>query len=314
VRFLLAFLQLRELAAVRELALTDELTGAPNRRALYAALDKVFVREEQRGTDAKGFALALIDLDHFKEVNDSFGHAVGDELLQAVVTRFDGALRALQTPHLLARLGGDEFAVVLHEAGSHNAAMACGSALQESLVEPIVLRDVVLHAQASIGVATAPLHATNRGDMLFAADAAMYAAKTSGESVCFHSPAAVGDRRERLFVAEDLYTALERHELTVEYQPILTVDGEIKPVERVRTSGRAFDKMVENLRTMHADGVDGWIVQHIQAPEQAQRMVQRGRELFGTEPLFVSEVGPVIGVYLGPGMIGVAGIPTSALG
>ena len=97
-------------------------------------------------------------------------------------------------------------------------------------------------------------------------------------------------------------------------KPILTVDGEIKPVERVRTSGRAFDKMVENLRTMHADGVDGWIVQHIQAPEQAQRMVQQGRELFGTEPLFVSEVGPVIGVYLGPGMIGVAGIPTSALG
>ncbi len=96
-------------------------------------------------------------------------------------------------------------------------------------------------------------------------------------------------------------------------KPILTVDGEIKPVERVRTAGRAFQRMVEYLRTMHADGVDGWLVQHIQAPAEARRLVECGRELFGTEPLFVSEVGPVIGVYLGPGMIGVAGIPTSAL-
>jgi DegV family protein with EDD domain len=97
-------------------------------------------------------------------------------------------------------------------------------------------------------------------------------------------------------------------------KPILTVDGEIKPVERVRTAGRAFDRMVEYLRTLHSDGVDGWLVQHIQAPDQAQRLVDEGRELFGSEPLFVSEVGPVLGVYLGPGMIGVAGIPTSTLG
>ncbi len=230
VRLVLAFLQLRELAAVRELALTDELTGAANRRALYAALDKVF-GDDEPGHVPPGFALALIDLDHFKEVNDSFGHAVGDELLKAVVRRFADALEALQTPHLLARLGGDEFAVFLPDAGSYNAAMACGSALQESLIEPIALCDVVLHAQASIGVATAPQHAHNRGDMLFAADAAMYASKTSGEPVCYHSPAAVGDRRKRLFVAEDLYSALERRELTVEYQPIRTPDGALVAAE-----------------------------------------------------------------------------------
>ena len=231
VRLVLAFLQLRELAAVRELALTDELTGAANRRALYAALDKVFGEDDEPGHVPPSFALALIDLDHFKEVNDSFGHAVGDELLKAVVRRFADALEALQTPHLLARLGGDEFAVFFPDAGSYNAAMACGSALQESLIEPIVLHDVVLHAQASIGVATAPQHAHNRGDMLFAADAAMYASKTSGEAVCYHSPAAVGDRRKRLFVAEDLYSALERHELTVEYQPIRTPDGALVAAE-----------------------------------------------------------------------------------
>jgi DegV family protein with EDD domain len=97
-------------------------------------------------------------------------------------------------------------------------------------------------------------------------------------------------------------------------KPILTVDGEIKPVERVRTAGRAFERMVEHLTALHADGVDGWLVQHIQAPDVAQRLVAQGRELFGTEPLFVSEVGPVLGVYLGPGMFGVAGIPSAALG
>jgi DegV family protein with EDD domain len=96
-------------------------------------------------------------------------------------------------------------------------------------------------------------------------------------------------------------------------KPILTIDGEIKPVERVRTAGRAFSRMVENLEAMRADGIDGWLVQHIQAPEQAERLVAKGRELFGCEPLFVSELGPVLGVYLGPGMIGVAGVPLAAL-
>ena len=81
----------------------------------------------------------------------------------------------------------------------------------------------------------------------------------------------------------------------------------------MRTAGKAFDKMAEYLRTLHRDGIDGWLVQHIQAPDQAQRLVDVGRELFGSEPLFVSEVGPVLGVYLGPGMIGVAGIPLTAM-
>ena len=231
IRFVLAFLQLRELAAVRAQAMTDELTGIANRRALYAELDRMFDHEDSAHEDGRAFALALVDLDHFKEVNDSHGHAAGDDLLRAVVARFAGALRDLQTPHLFARLGGDEFAILLHEAGSRNASMACASALQESLVEPVQLNDLVLHVQASIGVATAPLHATNRADMLFAADAAMYAAKSSGEPVLFHSPDAVGDRRKRLEIAEDLFTALERRELTVEYQPVYSADGRLVAAE-----------------------------------------------------------------------------------
>jgi DegV family protein with EDD domain len=92
-------------------------------------------------------------------------------------------------------------------------------------------------------------------------------------------------------------------------KPILSIESEILPVERVRTSGKAFERMVEYMRSRAADGADGWVVQHIQAHEQADRLVERGREIYGCEPLFVSEVGPVIGAHVGPGLLGVGGVP-----
>src|SRR5919197_2407852 len=96
-------------------------------------------------------------------------------------------------------------------------------------------------------------------------------------------------------------------------KPILTLDGEITPIERVRTSSRAFERMIDYLKARQADGATTWMVQHIQARDQAERIVERGRELFGTEPLFVSEIGPVIGTHVGPGLLGVAGIPPALL-
>src|SRR4051794_1640637 len=92
-------------------------------------------------------------------------------------------------------------------------------------------------------------------------------------------------------------------------KPILSLESEIVPVERVRTSGRAFERMVEYARSRKDDGADGWVVQHIQAPDQASRLVERGREIFGTDPVWVSEVGPVIGAHVGPGLVGVGGVP-----
>ncbi len=96
-------------------------------------------------------------------------------------------------------------------------------------------------------------------------------------------------------------------------KPILTVESEITPVERVRTSRRAFERMVELLRTCKEDGADGWMVQHIQAPENAARLVERGREIFGCEPVVVAEIGPVIGTHVGPGLLGAGGVPSSYL-
>ena len=92
-------------------------------------------------------------------------------------------------------------------------------------------------------------------------------------------------------------------------KPILSVESEITPVERVRTSAKAFERMVDYTRTLRDDGADGWMVQHIQAPAEADRLVERGREVFGSEPLGVAEVGPVIGTHVGPGLLGVGGLP-----
>jgi DegV family protein with EDD domain len=100
---------------------------------------------------------------------------------------------------------------------------------------------------------------------------------------------------------------------TLRIKPILSLEREIVPVERVRTAGRAFERMVQYAQTLKDEGLDGWVVQHIQAPDQAERLMARCREIFGSEPTFTSEVGPVIGTYTGPGMIGVGAIPRSLL-
>jgi DegV family protein with EDD domain len=96
-------------------------------------------------------------------------------------------------------------------------------------------------------------------------------------------------------------------------KPILTVKSEITPVERVRTSRRAFEKMVELLASRRDDGADAYMVQHIQAPEQAAALAARGREIFGHDPIVVSEIGPVIGTHVGPGLLGAGAIPSSLL-
>ena len=101
---------------------------------------------------------------------------------------------------------------------------------------------------------------------------------------------------------------------TLRIKPILSLEYEIVPVERVRTAGRAFERMVGYARELHDSGSDSWVVQHIQAAGQAQRLIERCREIFGSDPVFTSEVGPVIGTYTGPGLIGVGAVPRALLG
>jgi DegV family protein with EDD domain len=100
---------------------------------------------------------------------------------------------------------------------------------------------------------------------------------------------------------------------TLKIKPILSVESEMVPIERVRTSGKAFERMVDYARGRHADGADAWVVQHIQARDQAERLADTCREMFGNEPVWVGEVGPVLGVHTGPGLLGVGGIPSALL-
>jgi DegV family protein with EDD domain len=100
---------------------------------------------------------------------------------------------------------------------------------------------------------------------------------------------------------------------TLKIKPILTLEQEITPVERVRTSGRAFERMVAYAEERHEAGADGWVVQHIQSRDAAERLAERCRQVFENDPLFVSEVGPVLGVHTGPGLLGVGGVPAHLL-
>jgi DegV family protein with EDD domain len=101
---------------------------------------------------------------------------------------------------------------------------------------------------------------------------------------------------------------------TLKVKPILTIEGEMQPVERVRTATRAFERLIAHLEQRKADGCDQFAVQHTNSPDIAERLAERGREIYGTDPLFLSEIGPVIGTHTGPGLLGVAGLRSTLLG
>jgi fatty acid kinase fatty acid binding subunit len=100
---------------------------------------------------------------------------------------------------------------------------------------------------------------------------------------------------------------------TLKIKPILTLEEEITPVERVRTRSRAFERLVDYARERHEAGADAWVVQHVQDPENAARLVEACKPIFGKDPVFTSEVGPVIGAHVGPGLLGIGGVSTQAL-
>ena len=101
---------------------------------------------------------------------------------------------------------------------------------------------------------------------------------------------------------------------TLKVKPILTIEGEVQPVERVRTASRAFERLVAHLEQRREDGCDGFAIQHVQAQGEAERLAERGREIYGRDPELISEIGPVIGTHTGPGVLGVTGLRTDLLG
>jgi len=217
-RLIVTFREATVLADSHQLALTDDLTGLANRRALYVQSRDLLEDAEQGLVEA---ALLLLDLDRFKEVNDSLGHQAGDQLLRHVAKRLAGAVPTDNA--LLVRLGGDEFAVLLLEA-EQTVAERVALDIRDALSTPVALDEVAVLATASIGIALAPQHGVDMSNLLRSADIAMYAAKSgrTGFSVYAETADAVGGL-ERLRTIDELRQIVSARGLAVHYQPKVDV-------------------------------------------------------------------------------------------
>jgi diguanylate cyclase (GGDEF)-like protein/PAS domain S-box-containing protein len=198
---------------LRELATHDSLTGLPNRALLNERVQDLLDTCPPDATVAAMF----LDLDRFKEVNDSFGHEFGDVLLCEVATRLR---RVIRPGDVIARLGGDEFVIAAHCAKGNNAAARIGEKLLDVLTAPITIagQDVIIGA--SIGISLFPCDGRNKEQLFQAADTAMYRAKAAGRNrYRFFEPAMAVATRERMALETSLRPALARAEFELHYQP-----------------------------------------------------------------------------------------------
>jgi diguanylate cyclase (GGDEF)-like protein/PAS domain S-box-containing protein len=193
-------------------ALHDSLTGLPNRTLFHDRVEQALRAARRAGG---GVCVMLIDLDRFKDVNDTLGHASGDVLLREVARRLRTPVRESDT---VARLGGDEFGVLAAEIATPNDAIVLAEKLREALAEPIAVGGLALEVESSIGIALAPEHGADVETLIRHADASMYVSKGT-HSPAVYSPETDHHSRVRLTLVADLRRALERGELVVYYQP-----------------------------------------------------------------------------------------------
>ncbi len=198
--------------ALRHAALHDALTGLPNRTLLQDRLDQA-INAARR--DGQSLAFLLLDLDRFKEVNDSFGHYHGDLLLRQVGPRLRDALRASDT---VARLGGDEFAALL-PATDETGAVGAAHKILAALDAPFAVEGEQFHVGASVGIALYPQHGDDAPTLLRRADIAMYLGKRGRRGYAVYAPEQDEHSPKRLALIAALRAAIPRHELTLHYQP-----------------------------------------------------------------------------------------------
>ena len=216
----------RQAAENQYQALHDGLTGLPNRTMLRDRTDQAIHQADRELVPA---ALLLVDLDRFKEVNDTLGHHYGDRLLVQVGQRLRATLRAVDT---VARLGGDEFAVLLPRIETAEGATTVARKLQAALEEPFLLEDLALDVEASIGVAIYPQHGIDTDELLQHADIAMYVAKDTHAGFVLFDPKHDQHSPERLALLGELRRAIDRQQLVVHYQPKVDAhSGQVLGVE-----------------------------------------------------------------------------------
>ena len=206
---------------LRYLAMHDPMCGLPNRIFFGERLEAV-IAEVKRGKSAA--AVFYIDLDHFKDVNDTLGHPVGDELIRNVTLRLS---RTMRGEDLVARLGGDEFAVITTETGDHAALEVIANRIIAALSAPYSINSHTIVIGASIGIAVIDQRTEGAADIMRYADMALYRAKNEGRNrACIYDAEMDADMSNRKLVEQDLREAIESGRLQVLYQPIVNASGE----------------------------------------------------------------------------------------
>lgn len=229
---------------LHRLAYFDTLTGLPNRALFTDRLERTIAHARRGSTIA---ALIFIDLDRFKNVNDSLGHAAGDKLLVEFSARLRSRLRETDT---LCRLGGDEFTVILEEIAHEGDAAMIAQAIMQTMTEPFVIDENEVFGSASLGIALFPRDGTDSDTIIKKADAAMYQAKESGRGTWrFASPEMDVDALRRMETEAKLHGALDRGEFRLYYQPQLSLPGSSSTEERIITGAEAL------IRWLPGDGV-----------------------------------------------------------
>jgi diguanylate cyclase (GGDEF)-like protein/PAS domain S-box-containing protein len=205
---------------IRELSLRDPLTGLANRELFHRRLEEV-----TRGTGRRGrlVALLLLNLDGLKSINDSFGHSVGDSLLQNVAERLEGVTRKGDT---VARLGGDEFGIIMVELERPDAIRSLAERILESLSQPLTLDGCLVNTGAGIGISFYPHDDTNPDELIRKADIALDEAKAAGRNTYqLYEGVMNAQARDAKVLESDLRLALIRQEFELHYQPKLCIDA-----------------------------------------------------------------------------------------
>jgi diguanylate cyclase (GGDEF)-like protein len=204
----------------REDALRDRLSGLLNRDGLRVSVDAMVTLARQSQDNVQ---LLYLDLDGFKEVNDSYGHGTGDQLIRAVAA---GLKVLIPDGAVLARIGGDEFAIVFASPQADAAALQLSEHILDFLAEPLEIGRRVVVIGASIGIAVSPAGSVDREELVRRADLAMYKAKEAGRArMTLYDPAMDADREERNALELDLRQAIEGGDLTLAYQPLIGADS-----------------------------------------------------------------------------------------
>ncbi len=196
----------------------DRLTDLPNRNMFYDRLEQNLKKAHRH---SQSLVLLFLDLDRFKEINDSFGHSIGDMLLKEVALRLTACMRETDT---VARLGGDEFTIILTELTHASDAEIVAQGIINELIKPFLIDDKTLYISTSIGITVYPDDADNAEMLLKNADQAMYAAKAQGRNrYSYFTPAMERAAQTRMQLTTDLHNALSKEQLLVYYQPIVTL-------------------------------------------------------------------------------------------